>query len=388
MQKIKFKTLFNRKKVLNKEGKALVQIECYLNGKRKFLSTGIYIEPKYWVEKTKTIKHEYPNSIMLNRTIQDIINRIESIELEFLNKGKAFKLEQIDEILFSDKASSFTDFMRNEIKEMTFKESTKKNHTTTLNKLEEFRKVVYFEDLNYDFLDRFRKHLLKNNASISKNTIYKYFKHIKTHVNTAINKGYISQNDYPFRAFKVEQEEAEKVFLTPDEITAIENVVLEKDIENYVRDLFLFSVYTGLRYGDVFSLTHDHIKKVNGQSWLILDMEKTGDSVKIPIETLFNGKALNIIKKHFKLGVNFCFKAVTNQHCNRILKDIAKASKIEKTIHFHSARHTTATYLIFKGVPITTVGKILGHRKLETTQVYAHIMDQTVLNDIKVVNFE
>ncbi|WKW46737.1 site-specific integrase [Myroides sp. JBRI-B21084] len=387
MQKIKFKTIYNRKKALNKEGKALIQVECYLNGKRKYLTTNIYLEPKYWSEKTATIKTDYPNSIFLNKSIKDLINRIEEIELEHINKNRSFNLESIETFLNSNKPQSFTEFMTNEIEEMNLKVGTKKNHTATLSKLNEFRKVVYFDDLNYDFLDRFKKHLIKK-YNPSKNTIYKYFKHIKTHVNTAINKGYIDLKDYPFRTFKVEQEESKKVYLTPQEIIKIEDVELETDAQKYVRDMFMFSVYTGLRYGDVFALTRNNIKNIEGSDWLVLDMEKTSDVVKIPIDTLFNGKPKRIINKYTVLGRNLCFKEVTNQHCNRILKEIKNLAKVDKKITFHSARHTTATYLIYKGVPITTVGKILGHRKLETTQIYAHIMDQTITNDIKAVNFD
>lgn len=387
MQKVKFKTLFNRKNKLNKEGKALIQIECYLNGRRKYISTNIYLEPKFWNEKTQTIKTDYPNAIMLNKSIKDLVIKFEAYELEFITKGKPFTLDYIDDALNTSKPSSFTDFMRNEIEEMNFKETTKKNHRATLDKLVNFQKVVYFEDLNFDFLDRFKKHLIKN-FNPSDNTIYKYFKHIKTHVNTAINKGLINQNDYPFRAFKVKQVETEKTYLTPEEIIKIEEVELTKPTHLYVRDVFLFSVYTGLRYGDVFSLTRNDIKTINNEDWITLDMVKTEKPVKIPIDSLFNGKPKRIINKYFSLGSDICFKELTNQYCNRILKEIARIAKIDKPVTFHSARHTTATYLIYKGVPITTVGKILGHAKIDTTQIYAHIMDETVINDIKTVNFD
>jgi site-specific recombinase XerD len=150
----------------------------------------------------------------------------------------------------------------------------------------------------------------------------------------------------------------------------------------------MFSVYTGLRYSDVFSLQKKDIVSIGGNDWLIKTMEKTDESVRIPIYTIFDGKPTQILNKYRNFGSIFCFEHLTNQHCNRQLKEICTLAKIEnKNITFHVARHTTATYLLYKGVSITTVQKILGHKKLATTQIYGHIMDATIENELKAVNF-
>jgi integrase len=180
------------------------------------------------------------------------------------------------------------------------------------------------------------------------------------------------------------------VFLNPSEIESFENVVLTGANEKYqiVKDLFMFSVYTGLRYSDVFSLQKKDIVSIEGKDWLIKVMEKTDESVRIPIYAIFNGKPSEMLKKYNNFGSIFCFKELTNQHCNRQLKEIAKLAEIhDKIITFHTARHTTATYLLYKNVSITTVQKILGHKKLATTQIYGHIMDATIENELNAVNF-
>lgn len=127
---------------------------------------------------------------------------------------------------------------------------------------------------------------------------------------------------------------------------------------------------------------------IDGKEWLIKTMEKTNENVRIPIYEIFNGKPVEILAKYKNFGSIFCFKHLTNQHVNRQLKSIASLAGIEnKTITFHTARHTTATYLLYKGVSITTVQKILGHKKLATTQIYAHIMDLTIEKELTAVSW-
>lgn len=235
----------------------------------------------------------------------------------------------------------------------------------------------------------------KNQPSrkLNQNTIYKYFKNIRTYVNLAINKDLIHINQYPFKKFKVKKIESERQYLTPPEVESIENCILKNDLKKYelAKDLFLFSVYTGLRYSDVMSLEISNVVYVNGETWIIKNAVKNINStempVKIPIETLFNGKAKELIYKYYQLGNLNVFPPATNQHLNRCLKIIADKSKVNKPITFHSARHTTATNLLYKGANLTTVQKILGHLKITTTQIYGHIMDNTILNDLKAINF-
>ncbi|WP_051259739.1 tyrosine-type recombinase/integrase [Epilithonimonas tenax] len=308
-----------------------------------------------------------------------------------------------DDVYKKKEFLNFNDFFKLELENSNLSPVTKKNQKSTLNRLNEFNNDISFDSINFEFLHDFERFLRSSKCDIkfkdqpirklNQNTIYKYFKNIKTYVNLAINKDLMNINQYPFRKFKVKKIESERQYLTPTEVELIENCVLKNDLENYqlAKDLFLFSVYTGLRYSDVMSLEISNIVYVNGETWIIKKAQKNLHStempVKIPIETLFNGKAKDIIYKYYKLGNSNVFPPATNQHLNRCLKKISDVSNVFKPITFHSARHTTATYLISKGANLTTVQKILGHTKITTTQIYGHIMDSTILNDLKAINF-
>jgi integrase len=403
MTKTRFAVRFNRKNQVNKQGFAPIQIECLLNRKRKFYDTQIKAKPQFWDTSQNRFKSSHPNYILLNQRLNQILTDFEEFELSFLNAKKPFFLHMFDNVFTKIEYLNFNDFYKKELKNANICSATKKNHQSTLNRLNEFRKDIAFESLNFEFLHDFENFLRSEKCDIkyknlptkklSQNTIHKYFKNIKTYVNLAINKDLININAYPFRKFKVKIIESEKQFLTPIEIEKIENCVLTNDLQKYqlAKDLFLFSVYTGLRYSDVLSLEKINIVYTNGETWIIKNAIKNINSteipVKIPIETMFNGKALKIINKYSKLGFSNIFPVATNQYLNRCLKKIAEESKVFKPITFHSARHTTATFLLYKGANLTTVQKILGHKKISTTQIYGHIMDNTLLNDLKAINF-
>lgn len=397
MNKTRFTPVYNRKNQLNTQGKALIQIECYLNGRNKYFSTQIYIEPTHWNNKTRSIKQEYPNAIKLNKQIAETMRNFENYELDKINAGKPFNLGMLNDFLNGNEIKTFTEFMELEIKNSSISSATRKAHETTIKRLKEFKKVVYFEDITFEFLHDFETFLRKITITyknlppkkLGQNTIFKYFKNLKTYVNLAINKDLMNIQQYPFRKYKIKQMESRKVYLTPEEIDQMQDLVLtgENERYQYIKDLFMYSVYTGLRFSDVLSMQKSELVKIGGNTWLIKKMEKTDESVRIPIYTIFNGKPIEIINKYFRFNTVFCFKQITNQHANRTLKILAGLAGIDKTITFHTARHTTATYLLYKGVSLTTVQKVLGHKKIATTQIYGHIMDNTIEKELIAVNF-
>jgi site-specific recombinase XerD len=116
-------------------------------------------------------------------------------------------------------------------------------------------------------------------------------------------------------------------------------------------------------------------------------MIKTNTQIKIPLSLMFNGKPMEIIERYIDSDRKYLFDELTNQYVNRCLKEIAALAKIEKNITFHTARHTQATYLLSKDVNITTVQKLLGHKKLQTTMIYSKVLDKAVITELKNIKF-
>ena len=127
-------------------------------------------------------------------------------------------------------------------------------------------------------------------------------------------------------------------------------------------------------------LKEDYFLKIKGQPWLMIQTEKTGYDLKIPLHLVFDGKALEILQRY--LSVADFTKIGCNAGTNRHLATLQKIAKIKTRTTFHTARHTCATLLCHQGVPITTVQKILGHTKLTTTQLYSEVMADTIVRDL------
>ena len=122
--------------------------------------------------------------------------------------------------------------------------------------------------------------------------------------------------------------------------------------------------------------------KMHQETWLIYKSVKTNTEVRLPLYLLFEGKGIEVMNKYQDDLADF-FKLRDNSNVNKELLIIAKLSGLNKRISFHTARHTNATLLIYSGVNITTVQKLLGHKSVKTTQVYTNIMDITIVRDLE-----
>ena len=157
-----------------------------------------------------------------------------------------------------------------------------------------------------------------------------------------------------------------------EELINIENLKLgkkHKQLEK-TKDAFLFCCYAGLRYSDFVNLTSENIVEIHNETWLIYRTVKTNTEVRLPLYLLFEGKGIYILHKYQK-DYHCFFSLRDNSNVNKELLIISKLAGISKRISFHTARHTNATLLIYNGVNITTVQKLLGHTSVKTTQVYA-----------------
>ncbi len=194
----------------------------------------------------------------------------------------------------------------------------------------------------------------------------------------------------PFENFKVTLKQVDREFLTEDELLKIESKEFYLPRLAQVRDIFVFSCYTGLAYIDVAKLTSDNIRKgIDGELWINIHRHKTDTPSNIPLLP----KAVEIIEK-YKDNAAVVNKAgilpmLSNQKLNSYLKEIDDLCGIQKNLTFHLARHTFATTVtLTNGVPIESVSSMLGHTSIKTTQIYAKVVQKKVSEDMKALKLK
>jgi site-specific recombinase XerD len=270
---------------------------------------------------------------------------------------------------------------------------TLKNYFTTSRYIDVFlkkkykRSDIYLNELNYKFITDFEYFLRKNKPTdhqrpMGNNGVMKHIERLRKMIHMAVRMDWLEKN--PFTAYKLHFKKVERDFLTQEELSAIENKNYSIERLEQVKDLFIFSCYTGLSYIDVMKLGPNKIKKnINGTNWIYTQREKTSTPVKIPILN----KAQELIDKYknhpSSLNKGTLFPIISNQKLNSYLKEIADLCGITKNLTFHIARHTFATTVtLTNGVPIESVSKMLGHTDLKTTQIYAKVVEQKISEDM------
>lgn len=213
---------------------------------------------------------------------------------------------------------------------------------------------------------------------MGQNTIMKHIERFRKMINLAIRNEWI--NEDPFIKFQAKFLKVERGYLTKEELSTIEKRAFPIERLIQVKDLFIFSCYTGLSYAEVYDLEPRHlIKGIDGGYWIEGKRKKTKETYSVPLLP----QALHIIEKykdHVKVkAIGKLLPVLSNQKLNSYLKEIADLCGIEKNLTFHLARHTFATTVtLANGVSLETVGKMLGHASLRSTQVYAKVIKSKI----------
>jgi site-specific recombinase XerD len=243
---------------------------------------------------------------------------------------------------------------------------------------------IDIRQIDHAFITEFEFYL-RSVRKCNNNSAVKYIKNFGKIIRICLANGWLEKN--PFVNYKAKVKEVERAFLTEDEIQIISDKVFITERLNQVRDIFLFSCYTGLAYADVKKLDNAQIVTgIDGEKWIHTHRQKTDTRSNIPLLPT----AMAIIRKYKDhpqcLNSDRVLPVLSNQKVNSYLKEIADCCGIEKELTFHIARHTFATSVtLTNGVSIESVSKMLGHKNLRTTQHYAKILDQKVSEDMKLL---
>ncbi|MGB5698572.1 site-specific integrase [Muriicola sp.] len=271
------------------------------------------------------------------------------------------------------------------------KPGTLKNYFSTEKYLQEFLREkfktddIYLIQLNYRFIVNFENYIRTYKPKTARRTctnngVMKHMERLMKIVNLSLRMEWLEKD--PFRNYKLRFVKNERSYLTERELKLIEDTSFMPIGLKRVKDIFLFSCYTGLSYVDIKELKPNQILiGIDGNQWIHTKRAKTDEPVKIPLLPM----AKAILEKYREESIltDELLPVYSNQKTNQILKEIANACGIHKNITFHTARHTFATTVtLSNGVPIETVSKLLGHTKLSTTQIYARVLQKKVGEDM------
>ena len=393
MMKSIFRVVFYlRSNYVNKEGKTSVMLRIYLNNERLSLgSTGISVKSSQWDKEKERIKGRTTEALNTNLQLDNIASGLQSIfrriemsdvvSLERIKSEFLGKKEEIDTLmqLFEKHNGDVAKQVGVSVGKATLqKYNVCKRHFSEFLEKQYKRSDLKLTELTYVVIREFDLYL-RTEVGQNANTATKTMKTFKTITLLGQKMGVLLHD--PFMNHRFHIEPVNRGFLTDEEILLIANKDLGISRLELVRDIFIFSCFTGLAYIDVSNLTPDHIVTLGDKQWIMTQRQKT--SVETNVLLLDIPKAI-IAKyggKTYRNGK--LFPMLTNQKTNSYLKEIADICGIKKNLTFHLARHTFATMSLSKGVPMESVSKMLGHTNIRTTQIYARITNKKIEHDME-----
>lgn len=386
-----FSILFWLKHANAKNGKAPLYARITVNGRRAELSLKRKLSITDWDTNKNKLKGLSDETKQLNHYIKQVNTQLFESYQKLKRENKLVTSSIIKSSFLGNDESShaLSDIIEyhNEHMKSTLRWGTQKNYYTTHKYIFLFLKQkhkttdMFLSELSYKFIIDFER-FLRYQKSMGNNTVMKHIERLRKMVSLAYKMEWIDKD--PFIKFEAKYERKERTFLTLEELQSIENKQFGIPRLQLIKDLFVFSCYTGLSYGDVMGLTNNNLcLGIDKKQWIYSQREKTSVPVKIPLLS----KALGIIEKYksYPNSINkkTLFPKISNQKLNSYLKEIADVCGISKNLTFHIARHTFATTVtLSNGVPIETVSKLLGHRKITTTQIYAKVIERKVSEDM------
>lgn len=378
-----------------KQAMRYIYVRVTVNGVGKEFSTQRKWDIGRWDQNTGRATGTREDAKSLNYYLDTLGLKIYQIRTSLIDQNKEITAETIVNIatgkssekklllsVFKDYNSQIEALVGTDYSYRTFQRyRTTRDHTAAFIKWKYNSEDIPLIDLDYEFVSDY-SFWLKTTKRCAHNSTMKYISTVKTVLKECIKRKWLK--DDPFVDFKTADREVEIIPLTKAELQAINDKPLTFERLSIVRDIFLFSCYTGLAYVDVSNLMRSQIiTGIDEEQWIITSRQKTKVPTRLPLLPVARA-ILDKYENHPK-----CYEEqralpiLSNQKMNAYLKEIADLCGITKKLTFHIARHTFATTVtLSNGVPIETVSKMLGHKSLKQTQHYAKIIDLKISEDM------
>lgn len=387
------------KKRKDKKGNSPILFRITIDGVRETLSTGITCMESDWNEAKSRVNPGIQDAIYKNNLLAALENKALFIYTNLIQASKPItssiikaKLTGLDEnnVTLLVAFKEHEDYVRKRIgievsEALLIKYQSLKMKVESYLKIQLKRNDILLSKLGHQFVLNFEV-FLKTHEKIKHNTAVKYIQFLKRITNYSIANEWLKTD--PFKGYKCSFKQVYRECLTQHEIDLIKAKEFDSTRLEYVRDIFIFSVYTGLAYADIKKLTlKEIIPDTNGKLWIQTFRTKT--KTRVPV--LLLKPAIELINK-FQIWREDektvrVFPVPSNQKVNEYLKEIATLCAISKRLTFHIARHSFATTITLNnGVPIESVSKMLGHTNIKTTQIYAKVMDTKIAEDMEALS--
>ena len=395
IQRNNFSILFYIRKDRTKNGKAPIYLRITVQKAKVAIPINTHVAIENWDSAKGLAKLKTTEADEINSNINMWRNKVYDANKSFFDADQFPTVEMIKNKLLGIDTRQYSLIklanQHNEKMKSLIGNSTTygnfKNYKTSCKFLIDFLKFKYnfseipLSQLNNQFITDF-VYYLQTTKDCKNNGAMKHAQRLKKFTNFALANEWINKD--PFKNFKIRFEKHERDILDMSEVLRLEGLKTGSFKLDKVRDAFLFAIYTGLAYIDVYNLKKEHIiKDITDQLWIDTTRTKTKIKLKIPIlpkaERILNNYGLSEKEVGEKL-----LPVMSSQKLNDYLKDLATLAKINKILTFHVARHTFATTITLNnGMPIETVSKLLGHTNLRTTQIYSRVLDQKIKNDFQ-----
>lgn len=367
------KVVWDRKNLAEKRGHGYIEFAIYLSaGQRKYLSFGSATAMEWKrLEKSRELQAQvkkYETIIDAMRTLGEDMT-IANFEAHLDLAEVVTKKKEESGLLYNgfDLNDSFIDYMRDAIEDEHIEKNTRTRKYYMVETVIASGTIKTFADITAANLIAYDRWLHKGNRTDA--TVYSYHKRLRFYIKLAKIEGRIPSNPYEITKFKRGFYKERKP-LVEEELKKLRDIELRQLHLERVRDLFVFMAYTGLAHCDSQVFDFDTMTEKVGKLYYI-DGRRL--KTKTPYFTPILGPAMDVLKKY-----GYQLPKISNQKMNDYLHIIEERLNLNKPLTCHVARHSFATLALAHGIPIESVAKMLGHAKIETTQIYAKVLRSTL----------